>query len=582
MLYLVPVYLLLSVVCLITGTLFHAITSKVMASPALTPRPLIVYAITGLVILTGIGQWLVLITPLQPYVSITLLLLLLLVAAVLRKKWWSLLAASWKHFATLSPLSIPLLAVFGLMVALLNAGPLMMDDSESYHIQMVKWIQEYGTVPGLANLHLRYGFNSSWFTSIGLLSPHWNGINTYTVLNGVLSWWCCQYFLEKLLSYTRPSTISTNPTFRIGILVAFILALITWPMIRGNTASLNYDFITCVCVLILGIEAFSSSSFQPPIEWVLWPCFLFTVRITNFPLLLLAVVALVYFIQTNNRRQAGWQLATGVLLVTPFLMRNVLLSGYLFYPVYQLDLFTVDWKVDRQMTHNIVEYIKYYNRVNVMHQPLEVTRQLGFPHWISDWFRHLFAYDKPVMVLGLLSIIIGLFRLKTIRRQSGMYAWLFFLVMVLQLISWFFIAPDPRFVYGPLLMGILVLCASFPAVRIAPYWKTAIRGLVIFIAATSIAYAFSKPLRNTSFRNWWLPRALPVPPVKEVKLDGITLHVPEKILGNWNARCYGNDLPCLYKIHPGLRARGKDISDGFYVENKPGSIIFEDNMYLWY
>ncbi|EMO63800.1 hypothetical protein LEP1GSC133_1179, partial [Leptospira borgpetersenii serovar Pomona str. 200901868] len=33
-------------------------------------------------------------------------------------------------------------------------------DSGLYHIQSIKWIQEYSVVPGLANLHGRFGFNS--------------------------------------------------------------------------------------------------------------------------------------------------------------------------------------------------------------------------------------------------------------------------------------------------------------------------------------------------------------------------------------------------------------------------------------
>ncbi len=73
-----------------------------------------------------------------------------------------------------------------------------MDDTSSYHIQMVKWIQEFGSVPGIANLHLRFGFNSSWFTSIALFSYPVSGLNIYSSLNGLLSIWTGYFLLEKV------------------------------------------------------------------------------------------------------------------------------------------------------------------------------------------------------------------------------------------------------------------------------------------------------------------------------------------------------------------------------------------------
>ena len=60
------------------------------------------------------------------------------------------------------------------MVLTLNAGPTVMDDTDSYHIQMVKWIQEFGSVPGIANLHLRFGLiHPGYLDWIVILSAAW-------------------------------------------------------------------------------------------------------------------------------------------------------------------------------------------------------------------------------------------------------------------------------------------------------------------------------------------------------------------------------------------------------------------------
>jgi hypothetical protein len=49
-------------------------------------------------------------------------------------------------------------------------------------------------------------------------------------------------------------------------------------------------------------------------------------------------------------------------------------------------------------------------------------------------------------------------------------------------------------------------------------------------------------------------------------IDGITFRIPGSMNNNWNARCYGTDLPCLYKIDPRLKLRGKNIHSGFRLE----------------
>jgi len=49
-------------------------------------------------------------------------------------------------------------------------GPPEIYDTGLYHLQAIKWIEEYAVVPGLANLHGRFGFNPNIFTFYALTS----------------------------------------------------------------------------------------------------------------------------------------------------------------------------------------------------------------------------------------------------------------------------------------------------------------------------------------------------------------------------------------------------------------------------
>jgi hypothetical protein len=348
--------------------------------------------------------------------------------------------------------------------------------------------------------------------------------------------------------------------------VVLLAGIITWPMIRGNAANTNYDFITTCCIVILFIEACATPVSAMRHEYILWTCFLFTVRIINFPLLLLAAFMLWKYLQHRDLKKFTGGILMGVFLIIPFIARNIILSGYAFFPVYQVDIFSADWKADREMMVNIVEYIRYFNRVNTMFMPLEETSRMAFPGWIPAWLHYLFAYDKLLLLVSLLCFIASLFGLKRLRRQLNPHAGIFVAVLIFQLIVWFFIAPDVRFVYGPLLCGMVLAGLSLPsmpvkqAVRIA--WSFAI---VLLIGC--LVYSGRKIITATSSANFLFPEPLPVPPVHTVMLDGIPLNIPEKIENNWNARCYGTALPCLYSIHPGLHARGKNITDGFYIDH---------------
>jgi hypothetical protein len=581
MLYLLLAYPVISAICLWVGWLFYQVLPIRLITPTPdsplsvhtlygagplsvhTPipytRPAILYLFTGLMLLTGIGQWIILFAPLDN----TALLLILLGLTLLTGLLFLLRPTRLTRpaFLTRPPalsgrqllLFIACACALLGMILVLNAGPTIMDDTDSYHIQMVKWIREYGTVPGIANLHLRFGFNSSWFTAIALLSPRVTGAGQYLVLNGLLSCWFCLYLLQKIMTGNAAAAI----LLAIGLLV--------WPMIRGNAASANYDFITTCCTLVLLTESIDPR--RPGLwpEWLLWPCFLFTVRIVNTPLLLFPIVAGIAWFRQN--RTIPWiSTVFAAFFFIPFLARNVLLSGYLLFPFYQLDLFSVDWKADRQELIQITGFIKYFNRSN---GNIEEVRYLSFPRWLPVWFRHLFIYDKMIVGLALLGwALIGWQWKKSIGRYTPICKGLI-LALAINIVCWLLTAPDPRFLYGALLAGPFLFLLFFPLRIHSLASLPASRLTTAFLLCLTISvfgYTARKVQTNPGYQNPITPHPLPTPVFTQIQVDGITVRIPEKVLNNWNPRCYDLPLPCLYRVNPRLHSRGKDIRDGFRLE----------------
>jgi len=546
-------HIIITICCYSSGFLFYKIFPGKNES-----KNIVEYLISGLILLTAITQIITLFFPISFYVQLVFGGFLLLSVLLFLK-------SNVKFFIRnirLTPSTI-LFFVAWFIIILISAGPTMMDDTESYHIQSIKWIQEYGSVPGLVNLHERFGFNSSWFSSVAFFSFSSKTSGGITVLNSVLSMWLCIGFISKYNQFQKKNNVQAA----FAILIIFIACIMIWPLIRGNAATTNYDFIATVVVLILFIEIFFSPGEKnyPSIEWIIWPAYLFTVRLINFPLLLLSLIALIFFIKQKNLKAIFLPIAYCLLLIIPFLIRNFIITGYFFYPATYFDWFNADWKPDPQITERLLEYIKYYNRVSTIYLDIEQTKALGSA-WIPAWFNHLFLFDKILVLSGLTGILLSGVRL-FIQKHNYNRSILLITIMITWLICWFIVSPDPRFVYGILLFGIFLLAYhSVSVIKNFNVIKSLSNVLIILLAAGLGYYLVSKPLKQVEYRNWLSPIKLPEPPVQKIVVGGITFKIPETINNNWNARCYGTDLPCLYKIDPRLKLRGKNIDNGFRLE----------------
>ncbi|HVM88505.1 MAG TPA: hypothetical protein VMT76_09990 [Puia sp.] len=259
-----------------------------------------------------------------------------------------------------------------------------------------------------------------------------------------------------------------------------------------------------------------------------------------------------------------WRLFVfALLLVTPFICRNFILSGYPLFPIYQIDPFLVNWKADREKTIEILNYVKYYNRVNGQ-MDLSQISIIKFPAWITIWYHFLFYYDKILVALSGLSYLAYLF-LKKSQKKYNPLLYVLFASLILQLLSWILVAPDPRFAYGPLLFGIYILVFTITPSSSIIFSSKKIKLYGIIISIFTFVYCATK-VKSKAYENWVTPYPLPVPPVKTIIIDGIELRIPEKVLNNWNPRCYGTELPCLYEVDPRLKARGKTIREGFKLE----------------
>jgi hypothetical protein len=559
-------HLLISSLCLITGLLIH-FSTEIKNRSIFLNKPIILHLINGLIGLTTVSQIVQLFHPLNLHFALILLVIYITIILIKRRTSVLILKLTINKLKKLNPLSIIGFIATWLLLLLINSGPTLMDDTESYHIQMVKWIHEYGTVPGIANLHERFGFNSSWFSSIAIFtlpSKH----NFYSALNGIISIWLSYYLWSQVDLILKKDQCKQNLFPAYLSLVILLFGLFLWPLLRGNASTTNYDFITSAIIIIIFFELLKQAnqiiSNNLSFELILWPVYLCTVRIINYPLLILTVFSLYILLHQKKYKTLILSSVVTIIIIIPFLARNIVLSGYPFYPSPILNLFNVNWKVEQTVINDLLRFIKYFNRVNTMYQPIEETASISFPYWVFHWYKHLFDYDKVLTVSG----IIGLIAWPILNGNHLLKSKLqlvYYITLICQLCSWFFIAPDPRFVYGCLLCGTSILFLSFfrwiDLAKMRNIGYLTISALIIF----TLGLFVYKPITDSRYRNLLFPYMLPQPPLQRILLDNKEFYIPEKVLNNWNPRCYASELPCLYKIDPRLHLRGQTLKEGFSV-----------------
>ena len=550
--------------CALAGRFIHSVffPSREVDLDILTPQ-----LINGLIFFSIIAQICCLFFP----VDIKLLLLIdfLLLFYFLTKKYYihDLFFFIKNYISKFHTHHLILLGAIILLVILYGAGPINMDDTESYHLQMVKWIHSFGTVPGIANLHERYGFNSAWFSLIALFTPSESNFNTYTALNASISCWLVLFIVEKLIDSEK----NDSKQFALSFLVILFISVICWPLIRGNAGNTNYDFIGTLLIFILFIQFGTNSKTDEiyyKLEWIIWSAFLFTVRITNYPLILLGIWFIFSLIQLKKRKEVITSLFNCLLLFIPFIVRNYLVSGYPFYPSTVFSFNTPDWSVPLNKIDTLRHFIKYFNRINTMHQPLEITAAMYFPKWIPAWFNYLFSYDKPIVLIGIIGITIWMFSTKEMKSFSILQSNIVKFTMGVHFISWFCIAPDPRFIYGALLFGSFCLIVFISTkIRIKSIFQSFSRIIQLFGLLCFLFFCYSLN-KHPDLRNYFTPLSVKKPPINTVFINGSTYYIPQKLKENWNIRCIESPLPCIYTKDSLLTQRGESIKSGFKIKTK--------------
>lgn len=372
------------------------IVSLIGRTKGLRCRFLSSYILAGIGFVTFLSELLSLFMKVGLVANIILIVLSLLWIVLFRKDYVYILSRVKEE---ISPTRIIVIGILFLLFAYGSSHGFMHYDSDLYHAQSIRWIEEYGVVKGLGNLHTRLAYNSASFCLTALYSMSFLNGQSYHVCAGFLAFiiavLCMGLFKKESIKVFKLSNIvrvvaiyyiltifdeMVSPASDyFMVLMTFGIMILYMELIEGHeTDALPYAFLVLLCLVVISI------------------------KVSGALVILLSAYPIYLFIKAKDTGSVIKFSILGIVTVVPFLIRNVILSGYLLYPFPSIDIFDFEYKMPSWVaefdSHEIQVYGRGYSDVTRYDEP--------FTRWIGSWFSSLDAVNKVSFLAGLFGIVI--------------------------------------------------------------------------------------------------------------------------------------------------------------------------------
>jgi hypothetical protein len=169
-------------------------------------------------------------------------------------------------------------------------------------------------------------------------------------------------------------------------------------------------FLSCLVFYIiihwLDMYVKHERSYVPYILLALLGVYAITIKLSAAPMLLLTVVPIykLFHDRTKEKMKAFWtSVILALVIAVPFLIRNIILSGWLLYPVTMLDFFGFYWEVPKGVAEFDAMEIRTFGRG---YNDVAAYGNVPFSQWVPNWFAGITGLNKIMLVLALASIVI--------------------------------------------------------------------------------------------------------------------------------------------------------------------------------
>jgi len=433
-------------------------------------------------------------------------------------------------------------------------------DIGDYHLQAIRWIEEFAAVPGIGNIRRQLGNNSNWFLLQAFGGLHFLGIPSVYTLNASLIIMAALYVTPHLKQHF----------WLRNFLLLFYFAIVATRKYTGgvtNDISITIGIIILFCWFTDIVNNHNKKAIELLLLLVL-TMLLITYKLSALPMVLFAIGVFFYAFkqQLITIRIIYFIIGIGVLVFIPWIITNVIHSGYLLFPVTSSNFFDVDWK----MRPEIVAYEVYANLAyaRAPDVDIEVSRYFTFKQWWPHWLKSVDVFSF-ILLGGGLFFYITLFTQwltnKRFRNQfTAHYYWIIASTCMVALVLWFTHGPTPRFVFGYLVFTITMGVNLFHQTTLQQLLYKHKFSLVATLLIVLIASSLKNQITNQIFSSSLImPPGYMQPEIQKFAVVGGTLNVPLP-----RQQCWDSKLPCTNLPDSGIQYRGTTLNQGFRIKTQ--------------
>lgn len=329
---------------------------------------------------------------------------------------------------------------FLLFVAFFTSRGEFHTDTNIYHAQNIRLYEEYGLIRGMGNLQNHFAYNSSYLAFAAIFSMKWLTGQSLHTTTGFLEAFLCIYafyglkrfrhhkrHLADFMKLAIPFYVlvilvrSMSPATDFGTMLVALYVLASWcDNLEEDKSCFRYSLLAVITVFVLTMK-FSA-------------CFM----------VLLALYPGICMIRKKEWKRLLLCIGSGLIIVLPFLIRNVLISGWLLYPFDKIDLFDVQWKIPKEYLVYDAAQIKVWGRclfdVELLDTPIA--------EWLPRWWEEKERYEQMFLgsvIMGTLLFIAELIAGLIGRKKPEWDRLILIAGVYANIAVWFFVAPFIRY-----------------------------------------------------------------------------------------------------------------------------------------
>jgi hypothetical protein len=419
-------------------------------------------------------------------------------------------------------------------------------DIADYHLQALKWAEQYKNIIGLGNFNRPLANNNWWFNIQALFG---NASHSIYALNALMFMLVFTFLVNNE---------SENKMLRMfGFVLAGFVAVSTKTAFVGSvTPDYAITSLIFICSYLYLSYNFNKDKIYLHII-ILLALFAITIKLNSVLLLGLALLSFIELIKDNHTKKywIGYSVIASFTLGI-WVLGNVLVSGWLFYPVSGLDLFHFEWKMPKEVLEMERFSIKQWGKVPF--QDIQITAKMSLTEWLPLWLEKLDLFNKGLLGISVLSTLIFIIAC-VFKNEKNKTIISLAIISLMGIVFCFSNGPHVRYAYGYIVVLLALGLAYLLGEKINLINKWMMMAMLLISIVGVAPKIVSMKNEGSLFSSFVYPKSYPVYNLDSVISNGNTLYITKQ-----NSTCW-TSFPCSYYMLENCQPRGNTLEEGFKV-----------------